>query len=129
MRHFDFWRLLPFLREIAMVLVGAATGTWAWFRTRQANSWPSAQGTIGGAEIRSSRDSYFRPWIAELVYTYTANGEYYSGRHRLRARSQRRAEARVEGWKGRMVIVRYSPDKHDLSVLLKSDQPGQQLGN
>jgi hypothetical protein len=129
MRHFNFWSLLPFLREAALVLVGAATGTWAWFRTRHASSWPSAQGTVGATEIGPSKDSNIRPWVAELVYSYVANGEYYSGRHRLRARTRRRAEARVEGWNGRMVVVRYSPDKHDLSVLLKSDQSGGQLGN
>ncbi len=27
-----------------------------------------------------------------------------------------------------MVVVRYSPDKHDLSALLKGYQPGGQLG-
>jgi hypothetical protein len=57
------------------------------------------------------------------------NGEYYSGFHRIRARSERRAEEKIAGWKGRMVVVRYSPSKHDLSALLKSDQPGGQLGN
>ena len=77
-----------------------------------------------GANVKSSTDSYIRPWVGDLTYSYVVNGEYYSGFHRIRARSERRA-----GWKGRMVVVRYSPSKHDLSALLKSDQPGGQLGN
>jgi hypothetical protein len=36
---------------------------------------------------------------------------------------------KIAGWKGRMVVVRYSPHKHDLSVLSRGDQPGGQLGN
>jgi hypothetical protein len=64
-----------------------------------------------------------------MSYSYRVNGEYYSGFHRIGARSERRAEERIVGWKGRMVVVRYSPDRHDLSVLLKGDQPGGQLGN
>jgi hypothetical protein len=67
--------------------------------------------------------------MAELTYTYIVNGEYYSGFHRIRSRTKRRAEEKIAGWKGRSVVVRYSPDKHDLSSLLKSDQPGTQIGN
>jgi hypothetical protein len=80
-------------------------------------------------QVRSSSDSYVQPWVADLSYTYIVNGEYFSGHCRLRARSERRAEEKIAGWKGRMVVVRYSPDKHDLSALLRSDQPGGQLGN
>jgi len=68
-------------------------------------------------------------WAGHLTGTYVVNGEYYSGFHRIRARSERRAEEKIMGWKGRMVVVQYSPAKHDLSALVKSDQPGGQLGN
>ncbi|MGC1648544.1 MAG: hypothetical protein WA741_22230 [Candidatus Sulfotelmatobacter sp.] len=47
----------------------------------------------------------------------------------IRACSERRAEEKIAGWKNRMVVVRYSPSKHDLCALHKSDQPGGQLGN
>jgi hypothetical protein len=43
--------------------------------------------------------------------------------------AERQAKNRIAGWKNRMVVVRYAPEKHGLSVLLKSDQPGTQLGN
>jgi len=51
------------------------------------------------------------------------------GFYRIRARSKHRAREKTEGWKGRMEVARYSPDKRDLSARLKSDQPGGQLGN
>lgn len=129
MRHLDPWGLLPILKDVALILVTAVAGAWTWFKTRHANSWPSAQGSIQSTQVRASSDSYIQPWLATLTYTYLVNGEYYSGFYRLRARSERRAEQKIEGWKGRMVVVRYSPDKHDVSTLLKSDQAGGQLGN
>jgi Protein of unknown function (DUF3592) len=129
MRHIDPWGFLPLLKDLLLLIIPAAAGGWAWFRTRHAHSWPSAQGTIMGANVKSSTDSYIRPWVGDLTYSYVVNGEYYSGFHRIRARSERRAEEKIAGWKGRMVVVRYSPSKHDLSALLRSDQPGGQLGN
>jgi|ERR1022692_313981 hypothetical protein len=129
MRHFDPFQILTLLKDVGYLIIPAAAGAWAWFKTRHAYSWPSAQGSIMSAQVRSSRDSYIRPWVADLLYSYVVNGEYYSGSHRIRARSERRAEEKILGWKGRMIVVRYSPDKHDLSAALKSDQPGGQLGN
>jgi hypothetical protein len=67
--------------------------------------------------------------VGELTYTYVANGQYYSGFHRIGGRSEGRAEERISGWKGRMVGVRDSPTKPEISVLLRSDQPGGKLGN
>jgi len=110
-------------------VVAASGGIWAWLRTRQAQSWPSTQGTIGGAVARPTGDRRFKPWVGELTYAYVVNGEYYSGFYQIRARSERRAEELISGWKGRMVVVRHSPTRHEISVLLRSDQPGDQLGN
>jgi hypothetical protein len=128
MRHWDPFAFLSIAKDVVLLLASVGAGTWAWFRTRHAHSWPSAQGTIVGARVHSSTGS-FRPWVGDLSYTYVVNGEYYSGFHHIRAHSQRRAEDRIAGWKGRMVVVRYSPNQRDLSTLLRSDQPGGQLGN
>ena len=129
MRHFDPWALWPFLKDVIFALIPAAGAAWAWFKFRHAHSWPSAQGTILSAQAQRSTNDTILPWVANLTYSYTVNGEYYSGYYRMRARTERRAAERIAGWKDRMVVVRYSPDKPDVSVLLKSDQPGQQLGN
>jgi len=129
MRHFDPFEWLNIAKDVGLLLVSAGAGAWAWFRTRHAYSWPSAQGTVMGVHVRSSTDSYIQPWVGDLSYSYIVNGEYYSGFHRIRAHSERRAEEKIAGWKGRMVVVRYSPNQPDLSKLLQSDQPGGQLGN
>lgn len=129
MQRFDPWRLLWLLKDVALLTVPAAVGAWAWFRTRHAHSWPSTSATILHARARSTGNAYINPWVTEFGYTYVVNGEYYSGYYRIGARSERRAEERSAGWKDRTVVVRYSPDRHDLSALLKRDQPGGQLGN
>jgi hypothetical protein len=116
-------------QDILLFAIAACSGIWAWLRTRQAPSWPSAHGTIDRAVARPSVDRNVKPWVGEFTYTYVANGEYYSGFHRIRERSERRAEELIAGWKGRMVVVRYSPARPEISALLKSDQPGGQLGN
>ena len=129
MRHFDNWDLWPLIKDAILLVLPAAGAAWAWFKFRHAHSWPSAQGTILSAEVLRASDNNILPWVGNLTYSYIVNGEYYSGYHRMRARNERRAEEKIAGWKDRMVVVRYSPDKPDLSVLLKSDQPGGQLGN
>jgi hypothetical protein len=101
-----------------------------WLRLRRAYSWPSTRGTVWQAEAQSAEGRYhILPWAGELTYSYAADGEYYSGVHRMEALTEKRAERMIDGWKGRVVVVRYSPSRHDVSVLLRSDQPGGQLGN
>jgi hypothetical protein len=129
MRHLDIWHFLPIVKDVAFLFASVLAGAWAWFKTRHAQSWPSAQGTIVSANAVASGNSYILPWAASFTYNYVAYGEYYAGTKRIRVRTRRRAEEKIEGWKGRIVAVRFSPSKHDLSTLLPSDQPGGQLGN
>ncbi|HUO24334.1 MAG TPA: DUF3592 domain-containing protein [Candidatus Aquilonibacter sp.] len=129
MRGFDPWGFLPILKDLVVLLLPAAAAIWAWFKTRHAHSWPFAQGSVLNTQVRRSTDSYPHPWVVDIAYTYVVNGECYSGFYRIRARSESRAEEKVAGWKGRMVVVRYSPGNPEVSTLLKTDQPGGQLGN
>jgi hypothetical protein len=129
MRHIDPLRLLSILKDLVLLLAPASGAAWTWFKFRSAHSWPSALGRILSAQVSRSGDPYIFPWAAKLGYTYIVNGEYYAGAYRLKARTEERAQQKVEGWKDRMVVVRYSPRQTDFSTLLTSDQPGGQLGN
>jgi hypothetical protein len=128
MRHFHPWDLLPLARDIFLILAGGSAGTLAWFKSRRAQSWLSTQGTVSSTVSRNAGGVY-KPWIAEFIYSYTVNGEYFSGFHPVRVWTRKRADDLLLGWKGRMLIVRYSPSSHETSALLKSDQPGGHLGN
>lgn len=114
--------------EILGAIFAAAAGVRLWMRMRRAVSWPSTQGTIQWAEARVVAGRGER-WVGEFSYSYSVDGHYYSGFQIIRSRNERRAEELVAGWKGRMVVVRYDPRQNDVSVLLKEDQPGGQLGN
>jgi hypothetical protein len=129
MKHLDLLNLLPLWQELLFIAVGVSSGIWAWLRARQAQSWPSAQGTIDQAVARRAGDRHYKQWFGQFIYDYVVNGEYYSGFHRIRTSTERRAQELTAGWKGRMVIVRYSPKDPQVSILLKSDQPGGRLGN
>jgi hypothetical protein len=128
MRHFDPLSLLPLARDLVLLLIGGAGGVLAWLRARRAQSWPSTQGTVMGVTSRNVGGIY-KPWRSEFSYNYIVNGEYFSGFHRIRASTEKRVDAITLGWKGRMLVVRYSPSSHQISALLRSDQPGGQLGN
>ena len=81
------------------------------------------------AKARTPNGDRSNRWVGELTYSYVVDGEYYSGFHHLNAFSERAAEELIEGWQGRSVMVRYSKRKPDISLLLKDDQLGGQLGN
>jgi Protein of unknown function (DUF3592) len=127
MRHFDLWTLLNFWWEIALTLMALLAGVRAWFRAREAQSWLSVHGTAASSRVHST-SGHYKSWVAELTYSYIVNGEYYSGAHHVRAWRQKRAQEIGEGWKGRTIVVRYSQAKPEVSVLLRDDQPGGQLG-
>jgi hypothetical protein len=104
-------------------------GAWRWARRWQAPRWPSTQGTVMWAKASYKEEDRQKGRVGELAYSYGANSQYYSAFHRIKARSESRAEKRVEGGETRMVVVRYHPKNVAVSVLLKEDQPGGQLGN
>jgi hypothetical protein len=118
------WRIGPiFLRDVAPLAIGAGAGIRYWIRTRQAMSWPSTQGTVQGAQAGRIKQGR-RGWVCVLTYSYVADGQYYSGSCSIRARKEQQADELALQWKGRSVVVRYSPADHEISVLLKDDQVG-----
>ena len=124
MTGFDqFLQWSPIVKEGALLALSAAAGVSYWIRTRRAQSWPLTQTTLWQTDVRTQD----KRWVGELTYSYKVEGEYYSGTHLRKARSEKKAEALVEAWKGRMLVVRYAPTQHDISVLLKGDQAGIQL--
>lgn len=122
-RHFDPWSLVSLAKEMLLVFSALGAGVFAWFKTRRAQSWLSTQGTLADVTSRNLGGLY-KPWIVKFTYSYIVNGEYFSGFHRIRCQRAKRAESLASAWKGRPVVIRYSPSKHDVSALLWSDQPG-----
>jgi len=110
-------------KDALLFIVAAGAGIRYWIRRRRATSWPSTQGTVMSANA-SDRQPYRHSCLCVLSYSYAVNGDYYSGSHSIHARNERRADELATEWKGRSLVIRYSPSSHDVSVLLKDDQIG-----
>jgi hypothetical protein len=82
----------------------------------------------------------FLPFWPEIVFLAAAAcrrlwarlpapGQYDSGFHRTRERSERRAQQRISVCQDRRVGARYSPTQREIWELRKTDRPGGQWGN
>ena len=67
-------------------------------------------------------DRLFGGYLAELSYSYAANGDYYSGIYHRRFRRNKRAEEFLERFPRETIIpIHYSPAKPEISVVLTHD--------
>ena len=118
------------LRDVRGFLAASSSGLGTWSRLKQAESWPSTAGTVWQAEACPVEGmSHIKPWVAEITYSYSVNGEYYSGFHEIETLTERGAENLAEGWRGRSVVVRYCPSNPKISALVRNDQPAHDIGN
>lgn len=61
-------------------------------------------------------------WVGELSYSYSVDGDYYSGFYHLPASGEDQASRWVQGWKDRRVVVHYAPGNPSQSVLVIEEQ-------
>ena len=82
-------------------------------------AWPMADGKIFDGNVQ--RDD-LQGWAAELTYSYSALGDYYSGTYRRGFYRKKKAEAFLERFpRNTPVPVRFKPTNPDTSTLLLSD--------
>jgi hypothetical protein len=82
-------------------------------------TWPQADGKIFQGNLVPDD---LQGWAAELTYSYTALGEYYSGTYRRGFRRKKKAEAFLERFpRNTPIPVRYKHEKPETSTLLLSD--------
>jgi hypothetical protein len=89
---------------------------------RRAEGWPSASGWVEWAApimVGEGRSAY---WAGEVTYSYSVGGEYYSGHFQFPVSGEDAAWKAVQGWKGRRVLIRYSPGDPSKSVLVEDEQ-------
>ena len=104
-------------------LVGFEWDQWTRFA---ATSWPITKGQVESGTLMQQRDAviwFLLPdYTAEVSYSYCVKGEYYSGHIARSFFRERSAKEFIEGWKDRVVFVRYKQDSPDVSVLRSKDQ-------
>lgn len=110
---------------VAGVIAAAVLEVWLRpFRRwslRRAQSWPVAQAHVESASVSQAKaGEYSTCYKGEIAYSYTVDGEYYSGYHARTFDREEEAWAFVEALKGKTILVNYSPGNHEVSVLTDS---------
>jgi hypothetical protein len=110
-----FW--LSMARDVIVFALAAGTGILAWYRKRGARYWPM---TYGKVEYGLTGD--LDGWKTSLMYSYSVQGEFYSGVLPLKVRNEAAADEQVSKWKGQNLAVRYSPRDPAISAVRMEDQ-------
>ena len=104
----------------ALVIRGFA---WNQVKALLARSWPTCQGAVEFGSVEERHTRYKNFYIGRIDYSYSVNGEYYSGYLERTFVWEGSANKFVDGMKKQMVFVRYKQERPERSTLLKDDQP------
>ena len=89
-------------------------------KKRRAESWPMVAGRFEQGHLRGGDKGY----IADLSYSYSANGAYFAGFYQRSFLMERQADEFVDGLKGQQVFVRHHPEHPENSVVREQDNVG-----
>jgi Protein of unknown function (DUF3592) len=117
----DIFAVIVVFAALALVIRGLA---WNRVRALLARGWLTHQGTVEFGSVEEHRTRYKDFYTARIDYSYSVNGEYYSGYLERLFFLESSADRFVASMKGQMVFVRSNPSHPERSVLLKQDQPG-----
>jgi hypothetical protein len=102
--------------ELIGIIVGLAIGIpligfefFRWLRLWGSSSWPTAEGTVESVDVREVRTRSTHYFALEAAYSYSLNGEYYSGRFTRNFGSESEAWDYADSLKGGRVPLRYNP--------------------
>jgi hypothetical protein len=111
------------LVRILAITFRSFTGTWHGvqdnLRALGKSDWPTTHGVVFTCHVGQDE----RLWVAEVTYSYSAVGEYWSGSMRRHFGLERDADAFAALHpNGSPVVVRYNPALPEQSVVLSEDQ-------
>jgi len=109
---------------IALVLLLTRVLAWNHVKSFLARGWLTHQGTVEFGSVEVHRGRYKDFYAARIDYSYSVNGEYYSGYLERLFFRESSADRFVASMKGQMVFVRSNPNRPERSALLRDDQPG-----
>jgi hypothetical protein len=116
----ELWRLVGPFQHFFYIAFGAIAIVfrryWQKVRENRAAGWPSADGVIQSATVRTHNGS----WV-EVQYRYYALQENRYGNYRRHFRKKADAEAFADTIRGRSLQVRYREDEPGVSVIMERD--------
>jgi Protein of unknown function (DUF3592) len=134
--HRNSWRLRLAINTISgdtivnVLIVAVLTAlairglAWNYVKRLAAGGWTTGQGTIEFGSVEQRRTRYGSYYVARIDYSYSVNGEYFSGYLERVFIWESSADKFVAAMKGHSVFVRSNPSHPERSALLKEDQPG-----
>jgi hypothetical protein len=100
---------------VALVLAGVELPRRLKFRG--ADSWPTTRGTIESLNVKEVRTRSTHYFALDGAYSYSIDGEYYSGRFSKNFETESEASDYAENLKGRPLFLRYKPADAGTSCL------------
>jgi len=100
---------------VILALVGFELSQWMKFRG--ADSWPATQGTIESLDVKEVRTRTAHYFALDAAYSYSVNGEYYSGRFAKIFETESEASDYAANLKGGPVYVRCKAADAETSCL------------
>jgi hypothetical protein len=101
---------LMFLAAIPLVAIGYAIRDR--LIRKRAESWSQAQARIESGAVSGMRGTFY----ATLAYSYTANGEWYSGSLMKSFASPEKAQDFIDDNTGKSIVIRYDPNRPETSA-------------
>jgi hypothetical protein len=117
--------LLVALFSPALAILWALRNTSALAERKlreQAMTWPSTQGIVNYAEPRIVGEDTDARWVGDVSYSYSVDGESFSGSYYFAALSEDDAREMVEPWRQRKIIVHYFRGNPARSVFIPAEQ-------
>ena len=122
--HLEPLFIIDAIQRLVMLLLRPFTNSLHEIQDRWRSigttDWRLGNGHIETATVESTRNPY---WSVELLYSYHAEEEYWSGRTSRPFFAEPDADEYARAHpRGSAVVVRYRPGKASKSVVLKRDQ-------
>jgi hypothetical protein len=116
--------IFPIVFLFAVTALLIRTLAWNYVKSLLARGWMTHHGTVEFGSVEERRTRYKNYYAARIDYSYSVNGEYFSGNLERLFFRESSADKFVAAMKGQMVFVRSNPNRPERSALLKQDQPG-----
>jgi hypothetical protein len=116
MTHIIWW-FIWFLGGAVLVY----GGNWLlrWWASHRSEGWPMTVATVEQRYVEEGRRSH----AATIAYSYSVNGEYYAGLATWHFPLEAMAYKFIERYPtDAKMMVRYKPEKPEVSVLREQDQ-------
>jgi hypothetical protein len=105
--------------RLLRILFGYIARTAPLIRGRGSDQWPIEKATV----YSSKASDLFPGGLAEIVYSYSHKGQYFSGIHEKQFGSYFDATRYAAGFpKGLQIVVRVKPERPKTSILRHTDQ-------